>query len=110
MKYSALFGALAALVVTSSAAQSQDAPPTAGRPADPTIGPPVRRIATASAVSAENLGSIVSTVELPDGRVLVNDGVRRRLLLMDTTLTKVEVVLDSLSEIANMYGQRPGML
>jgi hypothetical protein len=110
MRYSTVFGALAAIAVTASSSASQNAPPTAGRPADPTIGPPVRKIATASAVSAENLGGIVSVVELPDGRVLVNDGTRRRLLVMDTTLTKVEVLLDSLSEIANMYGQRAGQL
>jgi hypothetical protein len=74
------------------------------------IGPPIRRIASASALSTEIIGSIMSVVELRDGRVLVNDGTRRRLLLMDTTLTKVEVVLDSLAEVANTYGTRPGTL
>jgi len=74
------------------------------------VGPPIQRIATASALSTEPLGSILSVRELPDGRVLVNDGMRRRLLLMDTTLQAVEVVLDSLSEIANTYGTRPGAL
>jgi hypothetical protein len=75
-----------------------------------TVGPPVQRIATASALSTEQLGSINSVRELADGRVLVNDGTRRRLLIMDTTLKTVEVVLDSLSEIANTYGTRPGAL
>ena len=56
------------------------------------------------------LGGINNVVELRDGRVLVNDGIRRRLLAMDTTLTKVEVVLDSLAEVANTYGTRPGGL
>jgi hypothetical protein len=109
-KLDLLAGALFALAAVSpETAHSQDAP--VPRPADaPAIGPPVRRIATASALSTENLGSIASVVELRDGRVLVNDGARRRLLLMDTTLTKVEVILDSLSEIANTYGQRPGAL
>ena len=73
-------------------------------------GPPVRRIATASAVSTEQIGSITSVRELPDGRVLVNDGARRRLLLMDTTLTTQGVVLDSLTEVENSYGTRPGSL
>jgi hypothetical protein len=76
----------------------------------PAIGPPIRRIATASALSTEQIGSIISAVELRDGRVLVNDGTRRRLLLMDTSLTKVEVVLDSLGEVSNSYGTRPGAL
>src|SRR4051794_3714085 len=85
--------------------------PPAARPADaPTVGPPIRRIATASALSTEQLGAVTGVLELRDGRVLVNDGTRRRLLLMDTTLTKVEVVLDSLAEIANTYGTRPGSL
>ena len=74
------------------------------------IGPPVRRISTASALSTEDLGAVNSVVELNDGRVLVNDGTRRRLLLMDTTLKVVEVVLDSLAEVANTYGTRAGML
>jgi hypothetical protein len=74
------------------------------------IGPPVRRISTASALSTADLGGINNVVELKDGRVLVNDGTRRRLLLMDTTLNVVEVVLDSLAEVANTYGTRAGML
>jgi hypothetical protein len=74
------------------------------------VGPPIQRIATASALSTEQLGVVTSVRELADGRVLVNDGMRRRLLLMDTTLRTVEVVLDSLSEISNTYGTRPGAL
>ncbi len=69
-----------------------------------------RRITTASAVSTEPLGSITGVRELPDGRVLVNDGARRRLLLMDTTLKTVGVVLDSLTDVANAYGTRAGAL
>ncbi len=97
------------------AAQSDSArKPAIAPPPDTThramIGPPVRRISTASAVSTEDIGAITSVLELADGRVLVNDGVRRRLVLMDTTLKTVEVVLDSLAEVANTYGTRPGML
>ncbi|HEV8446376.1 MAG TPA: hypothetical protein VGQ44_06140 [Gemmatimonadaceae bacterium] len=74
------------------------------------VGPAVRRISTASALSTADLGGINNVVELKDGRVLVNDGTRRRLLLMDTTLNVVEVVLDSLAEVANTYGTRAGMM
>lgn len=74
------------------------------------VGPATRRISTASAISSEQLGSITSVRQLPDGRVLLNDGQRRRLLLLDTTLTLVNVVLDSLSESENYYGSRPGGL
>lgn len=73
-------------------------------------GPPVQAISTASALSTEPLGSVLGVRELPGGRVLVNDGRARRLLLMDSTLQVVHVVLDSLAEVANTYGTRPGAL
>jgi hypothetical protein len=73
-------------------------------------GPAVRRISTASALSTEQLGSINSVRALPGGRVLVNDGTRRRLLLMDSTLKTIGVVLDSLTDVVNAYGTRAGVL
>ena len=73
------------LFATAARAQIQAPSDSAARPALPG-GIPVRRISTASAVSTEPLGVITSVRELPDGRVLLNDGARRRLLLMDTTL------------------------
>ncbi|HUF51088.1 MAG TPA: hypothetical protein VMN60_09660 [Longimicrobiales bacterium] len=109
-----LWLALLAAAPAQSLAQVVPAPPAPQRTApalpEPKVGPRIEQIATASAVSTEPLGTITSVRELPDGRVLVNDGTRRRLLLMDTTLTTVAVVLDSLSEIANTYGTRPGGL
>ena len=105
------------LAVAPAALLAQAAPPRdsaagaardSGRATDPR--PPIRRIATASALSTEPLGSITSVRELPGGRVLVNDGARRRLLLMDSTLRTLGVVLDSLAEIENTYGTRPGAL
>jgi hypothetical protein len=74
------------------------------------VGPAIRRISTASAVSTEQLGSINGVRQLRDGRVLLNDGQRRRLLVLDTSLKVVDIVLDSLSESANFYGTRPGTL
>ncbi len=101
---------LTALAVAGLAGSTNHAGAQADTTHKTTIGPPVRRISTASAVSTEDIGAITSVLELADGRVLLNDGTRRRLLLMDTTLKTVEVVLDSLSEVANAYGTRPGML
>jgi hypothetical protein len=102
--------AIGALCTAPAAAGAQadtsHAPPARGA----AIGPPIRRISTASALSTEDIGAITSVVELKDGHVLVNDGTRRRLLLMDTTLKTIEVVLDSLAEVANAYGTRAGML
>jgi hypothetical protein len=57
-------------------------------------------------VSTEQLGSMTRVRALTDGRVLLNDGARRRLRLMDTTHKTVEVVLDSLTEVENSYGTR----
>jgi hypothetical protein len=91
----------------SRAVQSAQQP--AQQPA-PSVGPPIRRISTASAVSREPIGSILAVRELPDGRVLVNDGGSRRLLLMDTMLVTERVVLDSMTERENTYGNRAGAL
>lgn len=96
---------LAAIAAAPTLASAQ-ADSTAG----PAVGPPIQRITTASAVSTEPLGAVTSVRELPDGRVLLNDGIRRRLLLMDTALKVVDVVLDSLSDIAHTYGPRAGAL
>jgi len=97
---------LAAAFPCAAAAQGEPAPEAPPR----APGPPVEAITTASSLSTEPLGAITGVRELPDGRVLVNDGTRRRLLLMDTTLQTVGVVLDSLTDVANTYGTRPGML
>lgn len=84
---------------------------TTKAPAPPPLpGPPVRKIATASALSTEQLGAITSVRVLSDGRVLLNDGTRRRLLMLDTTLAVRGVVLDSLTEVENAYGTRTGAL
>jgi hypothetical protein len=110
-----------ALFTITATVDAQQAPPeqrtimqgTPGAQAPPPqmlVGPPIQRIETASSLSTEPFGAITSVHELPDGRVLVNDGTRRRLLLMDTSLTTVRVVLDSLSEIAHSYGTRTGTL
>lgn len=107
LRLRAWLAALALAAPSAALAQGEGAPPPV---APPTVGPPVQRITTASALSTERLGSIAGVRELPDGRVLVNDGTRRRLLLMDTTLHTVGVVLDSLTEIASTYGVRPGAL
>jgi hypothetical protein len=99
-------------------AHGQTAPPAPGAP--PTtlavpapvipVGPPIRKIATAVAVSTEPLGAITGVRQLSDGRVLLNDGTRRRLLLLDSSLVRVGIVLDSLTEVENAYGTRAGTL
>ncbi|HEY0021364.1 MAG TPA: hypothetical protein VGB24_00580 [Longimicrobium sp.] len=96
----------AAAFACAAAAQGEPAPGAPSR----APGPPVEAITTASSLSTEPLGAITGVRELADGRILVNDGARRRLLLMDSTLQMVGVVLDSLTDVATTYGTRPGML
>jgi len=100
-----------ALAVAADAQDSVRAPVReAAVPGTTVAGPPIRRVSTASALSKEKLGAVTSVRELPDGRVLLNDGASRRLLLLDTMLNVERIVLDSLSEKENTYGNRQGAL
>ena len=72
--------------------------------------PPVRPLGATVARSTEPMGTVTTAVPLPGGKVLVNDILKRRVLLLDSTLTQVTVVADSTSSTANAYGARPGGL
>jgi hypothetical protein len=72
--------------------------------------PPVRPIGATVARSTEPMGGVSITVALPGGKVLVNDILKRRVLMLDSTLTQVTVVADSTSSTANAYGNRAGGL
>ena len=61
-------------------------------------------------MSTEPLGGISHVRHLSNGNLLLNDGNRRRLLLMDSSLKVIRVVLDSLTEVENAYGTRAGAL
>src|SRR5829696_3227878 len=72
----------------------------------PRVEPPMRTLAPTRAASRDTFGTILSLRHLPDGRVLVNDGTKHRVLLLDSMLRKPVVVLDSTSGSANAYGPR----
>ncbi len=72
--------------------------------------PPVRPIGATVARSIEAMGSVSTAIALPGGKVLVNDILKRRVLLFDSTLAQVTVVADSTSSTANAYGNRAGGL
>jgi hypothetical protein len=72
--------------------------------------PPVRQLGPVTAVGKESLGAVTTVRALPDGRVLVNDIVGRRVLMFDSTLSTTTVVADTTSATANAYGTRPGGL
>jgi hypothetical protein len=71
--------------------------------------PPVRQLGTAL-VTSDALGAVSAVRQLPGGRVLVNDPVRRQVLLLDSTLKQVAVVADTTAATKNAYGSRGGGL
>jgi hypothetical protein len=76
---------------TSAAAQS--------RPAIRPLGPVVAK-------SSEPFANVVNVRALSDGKVLVNDQTKRRVLLFDSTLASFTVVADSTAATANAYSGR----
>lgn len=67
---------------------------------------PVMALAPVAAKSVDNFGAILNVRQLPNGSVLVNDAGRRRLLMLDPTLAKASVVIDSTAGTTNSYGPR----
>ena len=58
------------------------------------------------AKSKETFGAAFSVRALSDGRVLVNDPAKRRVILFDSTLASFTVVADSTPATGNAYGGR----
>lgn len=67
---------------------------------------PIMALAPVAAKSVDNFGAILNVRQLPNGNVLVNDAGRRRLLMLDPTLSKASVVIDSTAGGTNSYGPR----
>ena len=72
--------------------------------------PPVHPLGPVLARSTEKLGTVTTARALTGGRVLINDVFGHRVLLLDSTFTKITVVADSTSSTANAYGPRSGGL
>jgi hypothetical protein len=68
---------------------------------------PVVDLPTPTARTAERLGAVLGVRQGADGKVLVNDALRRQMLLFDTTLSSRTVVMDSMSGTSTSYGPRP---
>jgi hypothetical protein len=66
---------------------------------------PLRQLGPVEAKTAQSLGNINTLRALPDGRVFVNDGTRRQVLLLSPSLEIERVVADTL-EASIPYGQR----
>ncbi len=88
-------GVLAALLtVATTSAGAQTLP--AVRP----LGPVIR------SSGSDMLGSVSTVRPLPSGRILVNDLVRRQLVLLDSTFALEAVVADTTPATASAYGSR----
>jgi len=66
----------------------------------------IRPIGPITATARDSLGSVEGVRVLPDGRVLVNDGTRLRLVLFDSALGHPVTVLDNTSQASRNYGSR----
>jgi hypothetical protein len=70
--------------------------------------PAVRLINAPDASTKPVLSMAAAVRQLPNGGVLVNDILKRQLVLFDNTLANATIVADSVSGGANSYGTRPG--
>ncbi len=66
----------------------------------------VMALAPVNAKSVDTFGAILNVRQLPSGAVLVNDAGRRRLVMLDPTLAKATIVIDSTAGASNSYGPR----
>jgi len=72
--------------------------------------PAIRQLGPVTAVGKDSLGAVTTVRQLPNGRVLVNDIVGRRVVMFDSSLSSLAVIADTTSATANAYGVRPGGL
>jgi uncharacterized membrane protein YgcG len=72
--------------------------------------PAPRRIGPVEHFTTDSLASAAAALQMPRGRVLVNDITGRRLLLFDSTLAHPYIVADTTDATADAYGTRPGTL
>ena len=71
---------------------------------------PVRELAPVDAKTTTAFGAILGVRPLAGGKVLVNDGIRRQLVMLDANLSSPTVVIDSVTEGGNSYGPRAAPL
>ena len=71
---------------------------------------PVRPLGPVLATATEPLGSVSQVRVLHGGRLIVNDVTGRRVVMFDSTLSRVTVVADSTTATGTAYGSRLGGL
>ena len=75
-------------------------------PCDAQANVPVRELAPIEATSVEPFANIFGVRALPNGEVLVNDALRRQVVVLDGRLQLARVVLDSSGHDTQSYGPR----
>ena len=75
----------------------------------PSSRPPLRPLGPALATS-DAMGAVAAVQPLPGGRLLVNDPVKRQVMLLDSLLKPIGVVADTTASTRNAYGPRGGGL
>ena len=68
--------------------------------------PPIRQLGPVASKSTESWSNIASVRALPGGRVLVNDVFGRKVVLLDSSLSKVAVVADTTPATSTAYSGR----
>jgi len=68
---------------------------------------PVIDLPPATARTPQPLGAVLGLRHGADGTVLVNDALRRQMLLLDSSLTTIRVAMDSAPGTSASYGPRP---
>jgi hypothetical protein len=71
--------------------------------------PPVRQLGPAIATS-QAFGAVSAVRQLPGGRLLVNDPMRRQVVLLDSSLKTIAIVADTTIATKSAYGTRGGGL
>ena len=72
--------------------------------------PPVRLMNAPDASSPHTFAGVLAVRQLPDGKLLVNDGGNRQLVLLAPTLQPAAIVADSMTGSPSSYGLRQGSL
>ncbi|HTR77783.1 MAG TPA: hypothetical protein VMH39_06720 [Gemmatimonadaceae bacterium] len=68
---------------------------------------PVHQLGAIVARDTDTLANFTSIRPLSDGRVLLNDVARRRLVLLDATLQHAQVLADTTAATTHLYGSGP---
>jgi hypothetical protein len=108
-------GALSLLLVTlaigAAGAQQPGAPAAdAAQPEAPRSERPAARPLGPALATSEAMGAVSAVRQLPGGRVLVNDPVRRRVVLLDSMMKTIAVVADTTAATQHAYGVQGGGL